>query len=189
MVELYQKYPVESIIIILAIFVFFCIFSKKFRRWVLKYNKIIFIALTLFGLHFTYYQIRDNAKNTKFMYLTGVWNDIMKESIKYPEFNDKAKTSTYMNSYQGDNKIEYEIYVRWVGGYIEDLYYNEYKKEGWSFFEPWINDTLEIHRAWFIDHVEYYSKTKSFYNVLQNLKNKGSNPSLRSAESTNDEKS
>ncbi len=166
--------------IVLVIFIILCKFKKKFISWVNENNKIIFIILTLFGFFFTCYQVRENAKNTKYMYLTSVWNDIMKESIKYPEFNDKTKTSTYMNSFQGDKKIEYEVYVRWVGGYIEDLFNNEYKKEGWSFFEPWVNDILEMHRAWFFDNIEYYKETKSLYNLLKTMKNKGTNAVFRS---------
>jgi len=128
-----------------------------------KYSEIILICIAVVGLWFTYAQLKQNATATKYMYLTGVWNEIMKDSIERPEFNDTSKTLIYNSAFNAEEKQQYESYVRWIGGFIEDLYFNEYQKEKWFFYDPWIDNTLESHQTWFIDHMHYYKHTPNMY--------------------------
>ncbi len=132
--------------------------------------QLIIITILIVGACFTYKQLKQNATATKYRYLTGVWNDIMKESIEHPEFNDKSKTLVYSEAFHGDQKRRYEIYVRWIGGFIEDLHANDYKEEGWLYYEPWIKSMLGTHSTWFIDHIDYYEYTDVFYKRLSDLK-------------------
>lgn len=104
------------------------------------------------------------------MYLTGVWNDIMQESIGHPDFTDKSKTSTYSTSFDSTARLQYECYVRWIGGFIEDLYAKEYRKEKWFYYDPWIDNMLDIHSTWFINNIQYYVHTKDFYKRLEKMK-------------------
>jgi len=142
---------------------------KNKRNWFEKYNQSILIVLTIIGLFFAGCQLKLSIYQSKYIYLTGIWNDIMKESINLPEFSDKVKTSAYTSAFRGDKRQSYETYARWIGGYIEDLYYNKYKKEEWFFYDPWIDSMLEIHKEWFIDHIQYYENTPKFYKILEKL--------------------
>ena len=65
--------------------------KKLLKEWL----EIIMIVLVIIGLFFTWYQLRQNEKLSRDTYLTGLWNDIMRESINYPEFQDKTKTAVY----------------------------------------------------------------------------------------------
>ena len=151
---------------------------KKWIKWIKDNNEPIVILILVVGVFLTYLQLRQNARDTKYMYLTGVWNDIMKESIQHPEFNDKSKTLVYSKAFHGDQKRRYEGYVRWIGGFIEDLHINDYKEEKWLYYEPWIESMLDTHRTWFIDHIHYYEYTPEFYKRLSDIKNKKPNNAL-----------
>ena len=92
----------------------------------------------------------------------------MKESIKYPDFNNKAKTLTYKKSFDEKQINQYENYARWVGGFIEDLYYNKYDKDA-LYYNPWIKTVLDTHKTWFIDHIDYYEHTTKLQNRIKLL--------------------
>jgi hypothetical protein len=143
-----------------------------------KYNNFIVIVLLVVGIGVAWFQLSRNTRETKYRYLTGVWNDIMKESIKHPEFNDKSKTQEYSKAFHGDQKRAYESYARWIGGFVEDLYVNDYKKEKWLYYEPWIESTLDIHSTWFVDHIHYYVHTVELKKRLLEIKNEKSNDTL-----------
>jgi len=148
---------------------------KKLREYIDDYYKIIVIAFLFFGAFYTDKQLKENSRNTRYRYLTGVWNDIMKVSIEHPEFNDKSKTLGYSKAFHEDRRRQYESYVRWIGGFIEDLYINDYEGEGYLYYEPTIESFLDTHSTWFIDHIEYYEHTPKFYKRLLDLKNKKDN--------------
>ena len=148
---------------------------KKVREFIDEYYKMIVVGFLIAGAIFSYTQIKENTRNTRYRYLTGVWNDIMKESIVHPEFNDKSKTLGYRKAFRGDRQRQYESYVRWIGGFIEDLYINDYEGEGYDYYKPWIETMLDTHNTWFIEHIEYYKHTPKLYERLLDLKNKKAN--------------
>lgn len=115
--------------------------------------------------------LKASDKVAKYQYLTGEWNDIMKEALNHPDFNDSSKTHTYSTSFTGRKLIQYDTYARWVCGYVEDLYYNKYSDtaNNWDFFDPWIDDALSMHRAWIVDHKELYRHTESLYERIKKL--------------------
>ena len=151
---------------------------KKCIKWIKDNNEPIVILILVVGVFLTWRQLKQNARDTKYMYITGVWNDIMKESIEHPEFNDKSKTLVYSKAFHGDQKRGYEAYARWIGGFIEDLYINDYKGEKWLYYEPWVESTLDTHNTWFIDHIHYYEYTDELYERLSDIKNKKPNKTL-----------
>ena len=154
--------------------------TKKFLSYFNKDNidkprfvlEVLAFLILFGGLVIGIQQLKQNAKATKYMYLTGIWNDIMKESIQHPEFNDKSKTLGYSKAFRGDRQRQYESYVRWIGGFIEDLYMNDYEGEGYLYYEPTIETLLDTHSTWFIDHIDYYEHTPKLYERLLDLKNK-----------------
>ena len=127
------------------------------------------IIVVFIGLFFGFIQFDQHKKETKYMYLAGTWNDIMEVSLDYPNYSDKEKTMNYKEVFIGEDQLRYDIYARLVGGFIEDLYYHNYKEEGWNFFEPTVESYIELHGEWFIDHIDYYEETE-FYERLQELK-------------------
>lgn len=127
------------------------------------------IIVVFIGLLFGFIQFDQHKKETKYMYLAGTWNDIMQVSLNYPNYSDKEKTKNYQKVFIGEDRLRYDIYARLVGGFIEDLYYHNYKEEGWNFFEPTVESYIELHGEWFIDHIDYYEETE-FYERLQELK-------------------
>jgi len=127
------------------------------------------IIVVFIGLLFGFIQFDQHKKETKYMYLAGTWNDIMQVSLDYPNYSDKEKTKNYQKVFIGEDRLRYDIYARLVGGFIEDLYYHNYKEEGWKFFEPTVESYIELHGEWFIDHIDYYEET-GFYERLQELK-------------------
>ena len=142
------------------------------KRFILEIIAIIFVIA---GLGLTYYQLKQNENLSRDTYLTGLWNEIMKESINYPQFQDKSRTTVYKVAFSPKEQMQYEIYARWIGGFIEDLYYYDYKKRSLLFFEPTIETFLDTHCKWFIEHVEYYKYTKGLYERLNELKCKPNN--------------
>lgn len=154
--------------------------------WVRLFIEIIVVALLFYNLKAanesniistnTMKQIEMDSKDR---YLTGVWNDIMRESILYPEFNDKSRTLYYKDKFSSEEIQKYEIYVRWVGGFIEDLYSKQYVKENWLYYDPWIKDMLDIHSTWFIEHIHFYINTPDFYSELKNLALKASDNMIK----------
>ena len=157
--------------------------TKKFLSYFNKDNieltrfilEVLAFLILVWGLVIGIQQLKQNAKATKYMYLTGIWNDIMKESIQHPELIDKSKTLGYSKAFRGDRQRQYESYVRWIGGFIEDLYINDYEAEDYLYYEPTIESFLDTHSTWFIDHIEYYEHTPKFYERLLDLKNKNAN--------------
>ena len=131
--------------------------------------EIIGLIAVLIGLYFTHSQLKQNEKLSRDTYLTGLWNEIMQESINYPQFQDKVKTYTYKESFSPYERTQYENYVRWIGGFMEDLYTYEYKNEGLLFFDPTIETFLDTHCVWFSEHTDYYKYTQSFYKKLRAL--------------------
>jgi len=131
--------------------------------------ELLAMVLIIIGLFFTYFQLKQNEKLSRNTYLTGLWNDIMRESINYPQFQDETKTAVYDTYFSQKEQTQYDTYARWIGGFIEDLYYYDYDEEGLLFFEPTIETFLEIHCKWFMEHVEYYKHTKRFYERLNTL--------------------
>ncbi len=141
-------------------------FMQNYKR---GFIETIAIALVVIGLFLTYSQLKQNEKLSRDTYLTGLWNNIIKESINLPRFQDKNITSSYKTSFEPMEKLKYESYARWIGGFIEDLHYHDYKKEGLMFFEPTIETFLNLHCVWFKEHIEYYKHTKVFYAKLDNM--------------------
>jgi hypothetical protein len=146
-----------------------------------NYFEIIRIILDLMligalvgGLYINHAQLKQDARGTRYMYLAGVWNDIMKESIQYPQFNDKSKTLVYRKAFSGDEQREYTSYIRWIGGFVEDLYFHKYQEKGDLYYEPWVETILETHSTWFINHMQYYKYTPGFYNRLLDMKERDS---------------
>ncbi len=143
---------------------------------ILRVITTVFLLGTLIATSFTscnsYRALKQSETDSKYRYLTGVWNDIARESIKYPEFNDKSKTLVFASAYKGAKKVQYDSYVRWIGGLIEDLYFNKYKENKWAFFDPWIDNMLDIHSTWFVDHMHYYDHTTDMYQRLEEIKKK-----------------
>ena len=82
------------------------------------------------------------------------------------------ETIRHSESFHGDQKLRYDSYVRWIGGFIEDLHINDYKGEDWLYYEPWIESMLDTHCTWFIEHMHYYEHTDVFYQRLSDIKNK-----------------
>ena len=155
---------------------------KKCWKWLKKNNEIILITFAAVTLLLTYLQLRQNAKATKDMYLTGVWNDIMQESIEHPDFTDRSKTLTYSTSFDSTARLQYECYVRWIGGFIEDLYAKEYRKEKWFYYDPWIDNMLDTHQTWFINNMQYYVHTKDFHKRLEKMMKRKPNKELKATD-------
>lgn len=130
---------------------------------------MLILLMTVAGLYFTNYQIRSNHMDSKYMYLTGTWNTIMNESIKYPEFNQKELTVNYRTAFTPKQVAQYNTYVRWLGGLIEDLYFNRYQERGWEFFDPWVGDTFLTHKKWFLDHQNLYVNSPEMINRIGDL--------------------
>lgn len=144
---------------------------EKFWGWLWKGSQPIIVIILVGGLIFSVLQLRASKRDSEYRYLAGVWNEIMKTSIKYPEFNDKSKTLSYATEFSGDKLIEYNLYARWVLGFIEDLYYNEYQKND-SYYEPWIKTVLEVHKTWLVDHSHYYKNAMpKFCKKIEDLRN------------------
>lgn len=139
--------------------------------------EVILLVIACVGLWFNFYQLGNDAKATKDMYLTGVWNEIMKETIQYPAFADPSKTLTYKNSFKSSQRQQYEVYARWVGGYLEDLYVKEYEKD-WPYYKPWVDDMIKLHETWLVDNMDIYKNTDAMYSQLMKLKDKRPNKTL-----------
>lgn len=114
-------------------------------------------------------QLKHNANESRYRYLTGVWNDITKTSIDYPQFQDKTKTSIYTMAFTEDELRQYDSYVRWIGGFLEDLYVNDYERHGYLYYNPWIDTVLDAHSTWFIAHIEYYKHTPKLYKRISRI--------------------
>ena len=146
------------------------------KRFILDKIVVVLLLFTLvaaiYSNFISYCALKQSEKDSKYRYLTGVWNEIMKESVEHPEFNDKSKTQVYSTAFDRNTQLKYENYARWIGGFIEDLCINEYKKEKWLYYDPWIDNMLEIHRTWFIDHIDYYKYTKDLHSRLLEMRNK-----------------
>jgi len=127
----------------------------------------------------SYSALKQSERYTKYRYLTGVWNDIMKKSIECPEFNDKSKTLVYCTAFDPDTRLKYESYARWIGGFIEDLHINEYRKEKWFYYDPWIDNMLDTHSTWFIEHMDYYVHTKDMHIRLLEMKTRKPNKEVK----------
>jgi len=151
---------------------------KRVMHWIKNWSEVIMIAILMAGLVFAYWQVTQSADESRYRYLAGVWNDIMKESIQHPEFNDESKTLVYTEAFVGDRRRQYDAYVRWVGGFVEDLYVNKYEERGDEYYEPWIETVLEIHRTWLLDHIHYYTYTPAFRQRLEELKAHAPNKAL-----------
>ena len=133
--------------------------------------EIVAIITVLVGLYMTNAQLNQNAELSRYTYLTGLWNDIMKESVNHPEFQNKTKNLKYKVVYKNDMRNKYETYTRWIGGFIEDLYYHNYEEgKGLVFFKPTVNTFLDLHCRWFVDHIEYYKFTDKLYTRLKQMK-------------------
>ena len=150
---------------------------SKFFRCINKNTGIIATVIAVVGLWVTFATLVWNAKATKDMYLTGVWNDIMQESIQHPDFTDKSKTLTYKTSFNLSTCLQYESYARWIGGYIEDLYVKEYKKN-WPYYEPWVDDMFELHETWLVDNMDIYRHTREMHARLKKMKERKPNSAI-----------
>lgn len=79
--------------------------------------------------------------------------------------------NTNKKSFDENKLSQYEAYARWVGGFIEDLYFNKYYKKD-LYYEPWVETVLDTHRAWFIDHINYYKYTPRLHERILDIKTK-----------------
>ena len=142
---------------------------KEFIKCIKPTLEVLAILAVFIGLWFGYDQFQQHKNEVKYMYLAGTWNDIMEVSLDYPQFSDNEKTKNYKEAFAGDDRIKYDIYARLTGGFVEDLYYHNYKEKDWDFFEPTVESLIELHGEWFVDHMDYYKET-DFYERLQELK-------------------
>jgi len=131
--------------------------------------EVLAILAVFAGLLVGFVQFQQHKNEVKYMYLAGTWNDIMEVSLDHPEFSDKEKTKNYKEAFTEDKRLKYDIYARLIGGFVENLYYHNYKEEGWDFFEPTVESFIELHGEWFVDHLDYYKET-DFNERLQELK-------------------
>ena len=100
--------------------------------------------------------------------------------MNYPQFQDKSKTMNYNSAFSQNEQRQYENYARWTGGFIEDLYSQDYENEGLLFFNPEVETFLNTHCKWFVDHIEYYQYTENFHTRLKEMKCKTKQSSLPS---------
>ena len=139
-------------------------------EYVTASTNVVIAGVLIWTVGVAHCTLRQNARATKERYLTNSWNNLIKESIKYPEFNDESKTRVYKATFTGDRGRQYDSYARWVGSFLEDLYINKYNEEGWFYYEPTIKTYLHIHRTWLIDHIGYYEHTPTFRKKLLGMK-------------------
>ena len=144
------------------------------KKLIFEFIGIVIIIWTLIltkeQLVLTNEQLLQSEKLTKETYLTGLWNDIAKESINYPEFQIPDTNVNYTKNYIGEDLIKYNNYVRWIGGFLEDLFHHKFEENDMNYFKPTVDSFLNLHCRWFKDHIEYYYHTPGFYNIINDLK-------------------
>lgn len=145
----------ELIVLIFLIFTFQA--TKDAAQEAVKANKL------------SYEHLQQSKTEARFRYLTDTWNMIMLKSLDYPDYQDANTNSKYLLLDDKDRK-SYETYGRWIGGYIEDLYINNYKDNGYNYYEPWIEDMVDLHFLWLYNNRDKYKHTPAMVVFIKSRK-------------------
>lgn len=117
---------------------------------------VIAIIFSISASIFTYIKAKYDSSYDVF---DATYLEILKTAIDFPSFRNQSLTNNYLETFQGDEKLRYEIYAFICLNFCESIYDkgDEKLNKSWSVI---IKTENLLHRRWF-DNPENHGKFKS----------------------------
>jgi len=141
-------------------------------------DRIVTIVLSAFALGFSIYNFYRSRTVAMYQDLDRLYLELLKLGIANPGFVNPSLTRDYKKNFEGDKRLQYELYAFMVWNVCETIHDRRDIK---GFFRTWeciIKVENDLHRDWF-DSEENRCRFKDEFNAYVNKL-----PKQRRAQST-----